>query len=404
MRQLPLSAAARPAVLSVTQLCQRLSAALEENFRQVWVAGEISGCKPAPSGHWYFTLKDEQSQIAAVLFRNTAQQLRFKLTEGMAVVIRGRMALYGPRGNLQLYADAVEPQGIGSLQLAFEQLKQKLAAEGLFDAERKRPLPYMPQTIGIVTGRRGAALHDMLATLRQRGPSVRVIVRPALVQGRDAPADIVAALDDLARISEIEVAIVGRGGGSLEDLWAFNDERVARAIAAAPFPIISGVGHEIDFTIADLVADHRAATPTAAAAAVVPDRHELGRTLAHQLHSLSACTRRQIRRHQIAIEALRRQLRDPRLALQTLQVRVDELGERLLRAMSGQLRHDRETIARFGAHLQALSPLACLERGYALVRQTDGTVVTQAAQLKAGDVVEMILHQGRALARIESTD
>ncbi|HYD50350.1 MAG TPA: exodeoxyribonuclease VII large subunit [Terriglobales bacterium] len=407
MQQLSLSTAARPQpkILSVSELTQRLRAVLDDGFRQVWVAGEISSCRTAPSGHCYFVLKDAQSQIAAVLFRNTLRQVRFRLTNGLAVVIRGRVSLYDAQGSLQLYVDTIEPQGLGALQLALEQLKQKLQAEGLFDESRKRPLPYLPRTIGIVTGRRGAALHDMLVTLRRRAPGTRIIVRPALVQGRDAPPDIVAALDEITRVAAVEVVIVGRGGGSLEDLWAFNDERVARAIAAAPVPVISAVGHEIDFTIADFVADHRAATPTAAATLVVPDRRDLHQQLAALLRSLCACTQRQIQRQGHGLTALRRQLRDPRQTLQQLQVRVDDLGERSVRAMAANLRRARDTLASCAQHLQAISPLACLERGYTIVRkQQDQSVVTRAAQLGLGEPLKLILHEGAAVVRVETIE
>ncbi|MGH7786076.1 MAG: exodeoxyribonuclease VII large subunit, partial [Candidatus Binatia bacterium] len=267
----PLGAAQPLPVLSVSDLNRLLKRSLETDYAEVWVGGEISNLRVPSSGHVYFCLKDARSQIAAVLFRSAARLVPFRPADGLDVIAHGRISLYEPRGDLQLYVDALEPRGVGAVQLALEQLKERLAAEGLFDAARKRPLPAWPRAVGVVTALSGAAIHDIVATLRARQPSVRVIVRPVRVQGQQAGADIVAALADLAAVPDVDVVIVGRGGGSLEDLWAFNEERVARAIAASPRPVVSAVGHEIDVTLADLAADCRAATPTAAAALVVPD-------------------------------------------------------------------------------------------------------------------------------------
>jgi len=295
----------------------------------------------------------------------------------------------------------MEPRGVGSQQLALEQLKKKLAAEGLFAEARKRPLPFLPQGVGIVTALRGAAIHDLLVVLRARQPSVRVVVRPVRVQGKEAPADIVDAFADLHRLGGVEVIIVGRGGGSLEDLWAFNDERVARAIAASPVPVVSAVGHEIDVTIADLVADRRAPTPSAAAAMVVPDFADLTAWIVNTTVALHAALQRQLRRHREGLAAHARHLRDPRHVLKTLQVRIDELGERLLRATTGRLRLARGQLQGGADRLQALSPLAVLDRGYSIARRVDtGTVVRDAGTVAVGDDLRLTFARGSARVRV----
>ena len=259
-----------PAPLTVTQLAALVRNALDAEIGHVLVAGEISNLRAAGSGHVYFTLKDERSQLRCAMFRSAAQLLVFRPADGQQVVVRGKIDLYPDRGDLQLYVDTMEPQGTGALQLAFEQLKARLAAEGLFDERRKRALPFFPRRIGIATALSGAALHDILVILRARCPGLHVVVRPVRVQGVGSAEDICRALDDLNAHRDLEVLIVARGGGSLEDLWSFNEECVARAIAASRLPIVSAVGHEVDFTIADFVADRRAPTPTAAAELVVP--------------------------------------------------------------------------------------------------------------------------------------
>lgn len=406
MRQLPLTAVSPSrTILTVAELNQRIRGALERDLSDVWVTGEISTFRLAPSGHCYFNLKDEESQVAAVLFRSAAQGLPFRPADGMAVIVRGRISLYEVRGALQLYVDKMEPCGLGSLQLAVEQLKQRLAAEGLLDPARKRPLPYFPKTVGVVTALRGAAIHDILVTLRRRSPATRVLVRPALVQGRDAPDDIVAAIHDLAESGDIDVAIVGRGGGSLEDLWAFNDERVARAIAAAPFPIVSAVGHEIDFTVADLVADVRAPTPTAAAALVVPDQRELLQELDQLTGRLHGGVLRHLQRQHSRVAELQRRLRDPRATLKIVQQRVDELHERATRAIALQLERRRALISRYAESLHALSPLAVLQRGYAIARaESDGRVITRARDTRVGDRLRLTFLEGAVMARIEDIE
>src|SRR5262245_25546618 len=258
--------------LSVSELARKIRDALDDRIPEVWVVGEISNLRRPGSGHLYFSLKDRQAQISAVMFRTANQVLTFRPEDGLEVIVRGRVGIYDVRGDLQLYIDWMEPRGLGGMQLALEQLKRKLAAEGLFAIERKRPLPTWPRAVGLVTALSGAAVQDMLAVLRARWPAARVVISPVRVQGKGSGPEICVALAAVNAVEGVDVVVVGRGGGSMEDLWAFNEERVARAIASSRAPVVSAVGHEIDVTVADLVADCRAPTPTAAASLVVPDR------------------------------------------------------------------------------------------------------------------------------------
>ncbi len=402
--QLPLGVSAAVSVLTVSQLSQRVREALDVGVGEVWVAGEISNFRVPASGHFYFSLKDRRSQIAAVMFRSANQVLPFRPEDGMEVVVRGRVGLYEVRGDVQLYVDTMEPRGLGSLQLALEQLKQRLAGEGLFAAARKRPLPFMPRAVGIITALTGAAIHDMLVILRARLPGLRIVIRPVRVQGTEAAADIVQAFADLGHLQEIDVVIVGRGGGSIEDLRAFNHEGVARAIAASPVPVISAVGHEIDVTIADLVADRRAPTPTAAASMVVPNHVELGAWLATMASALHAGTLRQVRRQRQHLVAQARHLRDPRQALRGLQLRLDDLGERAQRAATAAVRLARERLRGGAEQLQALSPLAVLQRGYSIARRVDnGVVIRDASTLNGGDRLDLLFARGSARVRVDDS-
>src|SRR3989442_9405102 len=300
-----------PRVLTVTQLAALVRETLEGGVGRVWVAGEISNLRPAPSGHVYFTLKDDRAQLAAVMFRSAAQVLAIRPGDGMEGVLRARVSLYPTRGALQLYVDTMEPRGRGALQLAFEQLKARLGAEGLFAAGRKRPLPRFPRAVGIVTALGGAVIHDMRTVLRRRWPACRIVVRPVRVQGAGAGREVAAGIEDLNRLGGLDVLIVGRGGGSPEDLWALNEVVTARAIAASALPVVSAVGHEVDFTIADFVADARAPTPTAAAALVVPDREEVAAGLARAEAALRRALARRRARARERVAGLERALGDP---------------------------------------------------------------------------------------------
>lgn len=395
-----------PSVLSVSQLSGYLKELLETNdiLQDIWVQGEISGCRVYPSGHCYFTLKDAGAQLPCVFFkyarmRSSAPELR----DGMAIAANGRISLYERDGKLQLYVDSIEPLGDGVLFLRFEQLKTRLAAEGLFDIERKRPLPAFPSVVGIVTSPQAAALRDMLRVLRARNPLVQVIFSPTLVQGAEAPAAIADALDLLNEYGDVDVIIVGRGGGSIEELWAFNEEVVARAIARSRIPVISGVGHETDFTIADFVADQRASTPTAAATAAVPDLAEwLSDVQAHRqaltvlmedfisgLADQLARTSRDLQRQnpQYQLDRLHQQLDDTTALLQTrLQHILSLRGERL---------HG------VALQLHSLSPLLTIARGYAVVRRdADTALVTSTQQVQTGDTITIQVTDGLIHAQV----
>ena len=273
-------------ILSVTELTEEIRKILEGTFPSVWVQGEISNFKRAPSGHAYFTLKDENSQLRSVMFKNQNRSLKFKLEDGLKILAWGRVNVYSPRGEYQLIVETMEPAGLGGLMLALEQLKAKLAAEGLFDVSRKRPLPRRPHNVGVVTSATGAAVRDIIRIIKRRSPGINILVSPTSVQGDKAPDEIVAALGRLTISGVPEVIIIGRGGGSIEDLWAFNDERVVRAIASCPVPIVSAVGHETDFTLSDLASDLRASTPSAAAELIAPDDEETWETISHMVARL----------------------------------------------------------------------------------------------------------------------
>ncbi len=389
-------------ILSVSRLIALLKETVEDNFVQVLVEGEISNFSRPASGHVYFTLKDERTQLRAVMFRGQNRLLPFAPADGMQVICGARISLYEPRGELQMVVETMEPKGLGSLQLAFEQLKNKLGAEGLFDPGRKRPLPEFPRCIGVVTSATGAAIHDILNVLGRRQAGMRVILRPALVQGRGAAADVAAAIADLNRQGEADVLIVGRGGGSLEDLWAFNEEVVARAIHDSQIPVISAVGHETDVTIADFVADLRAPTPSAAAELVAKSRLELEGHLDHLAQRLARQMRSRLDLVNAQVAGLERRLRSPRQQLEQWRRQQADLEKRLVRAMEQRLLRAAEQTAALAARLDALSPLAVLGRGYALVfDEKSGAALRTAATLQPGDLLDIRLARGRVRAQVK---
>jgi exodeoxyribonuclease VII large subunit len=438
----------RRIALNVTQLVRVVRETLEGNLGEYWVAGEVSNVRLAPSKHLYFTLKDSRSAVSVVMFSTAARRLRFRLEDGMQVVLRGRISLYEARGALQLYAEELEPRGLGALQAAFEQLKQRLNRDGLFDPARKRPLPMLPRTVGIVTALGGAALRDMLRVMLDRYPNLHIIIRPSPVQGPGAAAEIAAALDDLSADARVDVIIVGRGGGSLEDLWPFNEERVARAIRRAAVPVISAVGHEIDYTIADFAADLRAPTPTAAAQLVVPIKADLRRRLDEIGATIANATRLALGGQRRHLGQLAARVRDPQALIRQTRQRLDEETAELNRVMSSHIatlrqrlrelltvlrspaahaREQRLCIARLherlnsalrsqrdalrarlaaeARRLDAVSPLRVLERGYAVVTNPrDGRVVTAAAAVALGDELEIRLARGRLRAVTSGRD
>ncbi len=404
--ELPLfSAAASRKFLTISELNELIKGTLESRLEALWVQGEVSNLRVPPSGHYYFTLKDDRSQICAVMFRRQGMRLRFVPENGMALLCYGRVSVYSARGDLQLYVEDMEPQGQGALYLAFEQLKKKLATEGLFARERKRPLPFLPQTIGIVTSERGAALHDMLRIFGDRFPQRRIVVRAVKVQGDGAAWEIAAGIADLNRLGGVDVIIAGRGGGSLEDLWAFNEEIVARAIHGSRIPVVSAVGHEVDFTIADFVADQRAPTPTAAAEMIVPRRADLLERVEAIELQLQRCVEAKLDAAREDLQIWVKRLADPGRRLREDQQRVDELSISLLRRFQERVRKCRDHLARQSGRLAALSPLAVLERGYSIAHKLpEERIVKDAATLAAGDLLRVSFALGKALCRVEEKE
>ncbi len=392
-------------ILTVSELNEIVKGTLERELDYCWVAGEISNFRVPPSGHCYFTLKDDNCQLSGVMFRSYAQGLGFQPENGIEVLCFGRVSLYTVRGDLQLYVETVEPKGKGALYLAFEQLKKRLLEEGLFDEERKRPLPILPRTIGIVTSARGAALRDMLRILGDRFPQRRVVIRPVKVQGEGAAQEIAEGIRDVVESRLVEVVIVGRGGGALEDLWAFNEEVVARAIFASTVPVISAVGHEIDFTIADFVADHRAPTPTAAAEMVVPRKSDLmAQNQIFQGRVIRAC-QGAISLQRDRWERLARRLVDPTRRLRENQIHLDELSLSLWRRCQNTLGRFKDRLAPLAGRLGSLSPLAVLERGYSITyKMPEGRIVKDSGSVKPGDLLRITFARGNSLARVEKSE
>jgi exodeoxyribonuclease VII large subunit len=437
-------------VFTVSELNAAIRAALDAEFQDLWVTGEISGLKLAASGHYYFTLKEREAQVRCVAFRSAHRYWKFKPQDGLAVLARGRIDVYEARGEYQLLVELLEPQGLGALQLAFEQLKKKLAAEGLFAAERKRPLPRFPRRIGIVTSPRGAAIADMVHILGRRWPGVHVRLYPALVQGPGSVEEVVRGLDYFSRTAWPDLVIVGRGGGSLEDLWTFNEEAVARAIAACAVPVVSAVGHETDVTIADFVADLRAPTPSAAAELAVPEREEvlerlaaarakatqgaryrlvmlerrlrqqgidralsvLHRRVGRHLQRIDELEYRMRERARAAIDArerARRQLEirlrhfDVRPRLATDRRRMEGAHAAALQAVQARLARRRSALDQLSAKLSQLSPLRILERGYAIVTGPGG-IVKDAAEAPAGSAIRVRLARGTLDAAVTKSD
>jgi len=395
---------ASPPVLTVTELTAQVQAILEHAFAVAWVEGEISSFKRHSSGHLYFNLKDQGACIRSVCWRSTAQRLNFPIADGMQVVIRGRLSVYAQRGDYQLYVDALQPKGGGAQELALRLLKEKLAKLGYFAAERKKPLPRFPRRIALVTSPTGAAVRDMLEKLAQRWPLAEIWLCPVRVQGITAPTEIASALLRLNRLRGIDVLLLGRGGGSSDDLAAFNDEAVARAIFQSRIPIVAAIGHEVDVTIADMVADCRALTPTDAVVRATPDRAELmqGLELCRQRLGALLVERTQVLRHRLDTMAERRVLKFPLERLRERERKLDEAEDRLQRAMRQRLTIAGQRLEGHAARLQALSPLNVLARGYSLTRTEDGSrLVHSAAQANPGERIEVLLLDGRLLAAVE---
>ena len=451
VEQLGLLFAPQKRTFSVSELTAVVRGLLEDTFDNCWVSGEISNSRRAPSGHYYFTLKDSDAQLSCVCFRQNALYLKVKPKDGLEILARGRISVYEARGQYQLYVEAIEPQGFGALQLAFEELKKRLAGEGLFDDEAKQPLPRFPSRIGVVTSPSGAAIADMLRVLERRFPGLWVRLYPSAVQGPNAAPEIVKGLRHFNESGWPEVIIIGRGGGSLEDLWAFNEEAVARAIAESVIPVISAVGHQTDFTIADFVSDLRAPTPSAAAEVVVPERAEVadavdtlaGRSQQALRYRIARAGRRlveagvdrpaavvrralaQLWQRQdeldlrlrdgvrVRLERGARRLREQRRLLDESDIRVrlarrraalERLRAALNPAIERRLERARHRAESASARLQTLSPVAILERGYAIVSKAEGQIIRSGDQTKPGETIDVRLSRGRLKTMVESVE
>ena len=396
-----------PQVWTVSQLTRYLQALVQsqEPLQDLWVRGEVSRVNRSAAGHMYFTLKDERSQVACVVWQERVFHLQVEPEPGMAVEVHGALDIYPARGVYQLYVDQVRPLGQGALFQAFLRLKARLETEGLFDPARKRALPLFPRVIGVVTSLMGAALRDILNTLHRRYPLVEVWLAPSLVQGEEAPEQLVQALRTMCQ-ARPDVVILARGGGSWEDLWAFNDERVVRAVADCPVPVVTGVGHETDFTLVDFAADRRAATPTAAAELTTPHREELRRELEHLGARLAQALEGRLHRLGQSLEAWRARLEraSPIHALRYERQRLDELSRRMYQAVRHRLERERLVLAGHARRLHALDPRAPLRRGYAWVMDRQGRVVRHASQVRPGQELQVQLHRGRLRVRVEAVE
>ena len=439
-----------PKPLTVTQLTRQITLLLEGKFRSISVEAELSNVKKAASGHWYFSLKDEQSQIRGVMFRNAAAGLRFEPENGLEVLVRGNLTVYQLRGEYQLMVSSMEPKGLGALQLAFEQLKTKLEVEGLFDPEHKRPIPFLPRKIGIVTSSTGAVIHDMLTVLERRFPGIPVLFFPAAVQGETAVPTLVEGINHmntLRKSAQLDVLIVGRGGGSMEDLWAFNDEKLARAIFASEIPVISAVGHETDFTIADFVSDLRAPTPSVALELAVPSKEDLIFSVSQKQERLQRSLLQMLDRLRENFGAARRRLASPSAALQQYAQRVDDLDsllhertkrqlenlrnrksgiaeklfllsperelaphghslkilqERLIRAIGLLHKKQSDSVRQQMDLLDSLSPLSVMHRGYSVALDKKGKSLRSVKKIHTGEELQVRLEDGTLQTKVMS--
>ena len=394
-------------IITVAQLNAYIKELLDQepNVPRVLVRGEISNYRPHPSGHMYFSLKDGEASVSAVMFRGDAYRLRFKPENGMQVLVSGRVSLFVKSGQFQIYVNEMHPEGAGDLFVAFEQMKKKLEAEGLFDPSKKKPIPAYPRRIGLVTAPSGAAVRDMIRILRARWPAAEILLFPVLVQGPDAAEDIASAIRRANALRAADVLLVGRGGGSAEDLWAFNEEPVARAIFDSEIPVISGVGHEPDVTIADLVADLRAATPSNAAELATPDREELARRVGDLSRSLQSGGTAFLRQLRSRLEALTstRVMQSPTGYIDERRMVLDHLRDRLAARMTIRNESARRRLTAAAATLNAVSPLAVLGRGYAIPTK-EGRAVRSAGELAAGDALRVQFSEGAAQCIVKETE
>lgn len=380
-------------IYTVSQFNRESRILLETAFEQIKITGEISNLARPASGHMYFTLKDEQAAVRCALFRANRRNTPADLDNGMQVTLHARVSLYEPRGDFQLIANRIDPAGLGTLAQRFEQLKKQLQAEGLFDTARKQPLPDMPQTIGVVTSSRGAAIHDILTVLKRRHANMQVIIYPTLVQGEQAAKQIAAAIDLANQRNECDALLVSRGGGSLEDLWCFNEPAVAYAIANSTIPVVSAVGHEVDFTIADFVADVRAATPSAAAELISPDQSAIKQQLQQQQRKLAQLLQQQLRIKQLQLNTFKARLPKPNTLLQQRQQTLDHCSMRLQHAIQQSIENVKQKLAHQASMLQSLSPLNTVARGYSILSQ-NGKTITRTNMIDHHKVITAKLQDG----------
>lgn len=408
-------------VHTVSQVTSDIKNLVEDNFSSLWVSGQISNFKPAQSGHFYFTLKDDKAQMGAVMFRGANYRLKFKPEDGMEVMVHGRLSVYEPRGQYQLMIDMMEPKGLGALQLAFDQLKKRLTEEGLFDEAHKKEIPYLPRKIGLVTSSHGAVVHDMVTVLTRRFPNIEILIHPVRVQGDGAAEEIAAAIAFLNANKLVDVILVGRGGGSMEDLWAFNEEVLVRTVYDSDIPVISAVGHETDYTLCDLVADLRAPTPSAAAELAVPLKKDLEETLKQYREQIQYMLSQRLEQGYVQLSFLRKRLKNPRRLMEDLSLRLDDDSYKLQLAMKRTLQdhrhlllstrlalqspkhHLRELRVKIDGlknHLKSLSPMAALNRGYGVVFDKDKVLVRSIRHLKPNDQMQTRLADGVVISQV----
>lgn len=387
-----------PHIFTVSEITTEIRSILEERYPDIWLTGEVSNLRDLSARNYYFVLKDETSQMRAVVFGGR-QRLSFDLQDGLEVICHGKISVYNARGDYQIIIDYCEPKGVGALQIAFEQLKKKLDAEGLFAKERKRKIPYLPRKIGVITSPTGAAIRDIINILTRRFPTIEILLIPVKVQGEGAAAEIADAISLMNKQQDVDVMIVGRGGGSLEDLWAFNEEVVARAIFASRIPVISAVGHQIDFTISDFVADLRAPTPSAAAEMAVPEMKQLFSSVEDLKRELMLALKQELQSRWTDVQRLKGQLLDPTKRFPDLHMRLDGLAERLKYSVETKISQGSQSVIKLESNLKHLSPMHILEKGYAVVT-AKGSSVKSSASIKKGSQVDIRFHKGSAQADV----
>lgn len=396
----------KPKVLTVSELTARIQTAIETSFDYIAVSGEVSNAKLNASGHWYFSLKDKDAVLPCVLWRSSAQYLPFELQDGLQVVARGKLTVFAPRGTYQMVVNTLQPVGVGDWQLAFDQLKEKLSKEGLLAPERKRAIPIVPRKIGVVTSPSAAALRDILTALKRRNSNVQVLISPCRVQGEGSIEEVVQAINDLQQFDDVDVIIIARGGGSIEDLWSFNAEAVARAVAGSRIPVISGVGHETDVTICDLVADLRAPTPTAAAELVARGRAELLEKWANLNRRLLHSIQQRMSHARMSLQKLapRHALYRHIERLKKVKVQLESRKSRLIKAMDLRLINYKHRLHRGHEKLLALSALNVLERGFSILQKQNGSIVRNAKDVSAGEIITGRLFSGKLKLRVEEVE